>query len=203
MAQNVITAKDTVVKQILEFLKSKYLSIVNVCFFMQQIRLLLEINNLKNKYKITNHYCNWLLHKELDKSSSPQIMAEISDSLRNFKTKNELIKNISNTLSLKKLVTEINEILWLNIEEKKVLVNSLIYNNEYWLCFIRIIMSQISYRPLLLKSGNNTIEDLKFSIYGIQIVNGKNNQLYIELLSTELNEKNKKILFEIVLYEEN
>jgi len=54
-----------------------------------------------------------------------------------------------------------------------------------------------------LTNNSEIIDDFGFSIYGIQIVNGKNSQLYIELLSNELKKKNKKILFEIVLFKEN
>lgn len=194
--------KDKILSQILSFLSSEKLSISNVCFFMQQIRLLLEINYNKDEYIISKHYCNWLLHKNLARSNSPEIIDEISNLFQTFKTNNELVKNISKTLSLKKLVEELNEILWLNIQDKKALAN-IIGNQDYWIYFIRIILSQISYRPLLLKKTNIDIGNYGFSIYGIQIVNGKNNQLYIELLSKELENKKKKIRSEIILYKEN
>lgn len=191
--------KKRVLKQVTEFLNSKYLTISNVSFFMQQIRLLLEINNTKKEYNVANHYCNWLFHKELNRSNSPIIIAEISNSFENFNSKNELIKNISETLSLKTLVTELKEILWNNLEQKLLIKSHTIYLDEFWLVFIRIILSQISNRPLLLKKDKVVLNKYRFSIYGVQIV-VKDEKIFLEILSEELENKDKRMFSEIILY---
>lgn len=80
---------------------------------MQSVRVLLEIDNSKNKYKITNLYCNWLLHKELDNSNLPPIIIQnIAYSFNSFSSKIDLIKQISEAISLKTLIIELKEILW-------------------------------------------------------------------------------------------
>src|SRR5690606_8269670 len=195
---NKMSLKENVVEYIEQFIKSEYLSIANVCFFMQQIRILNEINQTQNNYIITNHYCNWLLHKELNRSNSPIIMEQISQSLKTFNSKIDLIKKISDSLSLIKLVTELKEILWINLSEKKILINSQIENDDYWLKFVGIILNQISFRPLLVRNNHISIDNLEFSIYGIQIA-PENEKYNIEILSHELESRNKRILINILL----
>jgi hypothetical protein len=196
--------KEKIIKQIVQFLESEHLTVMNVCFFMQQIRILIEIAENKKKYSIANHYCNWLLHSKLDRSNSPVIIDDISESLLNVSTKNELIKNINNVLSLKKLVTEIKEILWENIENKKTLTNSNIYFlDDYWVIFLKILLNQILFRPLLLPNNNTiALEKYRFNVKGIHFVTAKD-KVFLEVLSNELNEKDKKILIEIVLFKDD
>ena len=57
-------------KDIESFFEKKSSSIESICFFMQKLRLLLEIDNSKSNYKILNHYCNWLFHKNIDRNTS-------------------------------------------------------------------------------------------------------------------------------------
>src|SRR5690606_17804453 len=110
--------------------------------FMQSIRVLIEIDGNKSKYETTNLYCNWILHKELDKGNSPsKIIQEIATSFENFDSKNDLIKKINNAISLKKLIVELKRILWINIQDK-VKVSRMDYE-DYWLKFIHILLGQL------------------------------------------------------------
>lgn len=185
-----------VLSQIEQFLISKYLSISSVCFFLQSIRVLIEIDQKRSKYEITSHYCNWILHKELDRSNSQSIIKEIAQSFESFSSKNDLIEKISLAISIQKLVLEIKEILWLKVVNKNS-VNE-IDNDEYWKSFVIIVLNQITFRPLKLKEII-TIDNLKFSMYGIRIVPVKE-KLCLELLSKELEEKEKRIIIDIALF---
>src|SRR5690554_3791303 len=161
---------------------------------MQSVRVLLEIDDSKNKYKITNLYCNWLLHKELDNSNLPPIIIQnIADSFKSFSSKNDLIKQISEAISLKTLITELKEILWVKMTDK-VVVSKMDYE-EYWINFIRILLSQLLFRPIKLKKKQIILDGFQFSIYGFQIVPLKDNY-NIELLSEELEEKKKRFIID-------
>jgi hypothetical protein len=189
--------RQNIINQIEQYLATEYLSIANVCFFMQSIRILIEIDQCQLKYKTVFHYCNWLLHMELNRSESPVIIKEITDSFTTFSSKNDLIKRINNSISLINLVVELKEILWMKISNK--IVVSKIDFEEYWLNFIAIILNQIMHRPLKLRKKNILIENFNFTIYGIQIVLEK--EYYcIELLSKELEEKDKKMIIDIAFF---
>lgn len=194
-----MTLRENTLKQLEQVISKEYLSISNVCFFMQSVRILLEIDDCNNKYKYTFHYCNWLLHKELYRSSSPIIIDEITKSFSDFSSKNDLIKKITEALSVKKLVEELKEILWTKIENKK-LVSKMDFE-EYWLNFITIILNQIILRPLKLekKSTPIKIEKFDFTVYGIQLDYEKES-ICVEILSKELEQKNKRILADIALF---
>src|SRR5690606_39197975 len=183
--------------QIEEFITTEYLSISNVCFFMQSIRILLEIDQCKLKYKLTSHYCNWLLHKELDQSSSPLIIKEITASFDDFSSKNDLIRKITEALSVNNLVEELKEILWTKIENK-VLVSNKDFEG-YWLNFITIILNQIVLRPLKLKQKHRQINNFNFTIYGIQLIH-ENKKICVEILSKELEEKNKRLISDFAFF---
>lgn len=70
---------------------------------------------------------------------------------------------------------------------------------SYWLNFITILLNQIVYRPLRLNNKNIQLDNRKFSIYGLQLIN-KNEAVWIEVLSTELNMKNTKLMIKVVLF---
>ena len=189
--------RENILEQVEQLIATQYLSISNVCFFMQSIRILLEIDQCGAKYKFTSHYCNWLLHKELDRSSSPVIIEEITKSINDFNSKNDLIKKITESLSIKKLVLELKEILWTKIENK-VLVSKMDFE-DYWLNFITILLNQIVLRPLKLKETHIQIEKFDFSVYGIQLVH-ENEKVCVELLSRELEQKNKRMMADVAFF---
>nr|WP_321414956.1 hypothetical protein [uncultured Allomuricauda sp.] len=187
-------------EQIEQFIACDYLSIANVCFFMQSLRVLMEIDGNQSKYSVTNLYCNWILHKELDRGKNPsEIIEEIAYSFQKFSSKNDLIKKINNAISLKKLVTELKEILWTNVSDK-VKVSRMDYE-DYWIKFIQILLSQLLFRPIKLKTNSINLNDFQFTIYGLQIVTEKDHY-NIELLSKELEEKNKRFIIDIALFRE-
>jgi hypothetical protein len=191
-----MTLRESVLEQVEQFIVTEYLSISNVCFFMQSIRILLEIDQDKSKYEFTSHYCNWLLHKELDKSSSPVIIEEIRKSFNDFSSKNDLIKKITEALSVKKLVEELKEILWTKIENK-ILVSKMDFDG-YWLNFITVLLNLIVLRPLKVKKTHIEIEKFNFTIYGIQLVHEKE-KVCVEILSIEFEQKNKRMIADIAL----
>ncbi len=196
-----VSLRFNILEQIEQFLDSENLSIASVCHFMQSIRVLMEIDkdHSNSKYLTTYHYCNWLLHKELDRSSSPKIINEIANSFQNFTTKNDLINKINEALSLKRLIEELKEILWVKISTK-IKVSKIDFE-EYWLKFLQVILNQILFRPLKLKKENINLDDFQFSIYGLQIVVEKKHYC-IELLSKELEMKNKRMVIDIALFRE-
>src|SRR5690606_32500433 len=119
-----------------------------------------------------NLYCNWILHKELDRGNNPSdIIEEIAFAFQNFRSKNDLIKKINDAISLKKLVTELKEILWTNVSDK-VKVSRMDYE-DYWINFIQILLSQLLFRPIKLKTNSIDLNDFQFTIYGLQIVTEK------------------------------
>ena len=189
--------RDKIIDQLEQFLSSENFSIAIVCFFMQSIRVLLEIDELNSKYPVTNHYCNWLLHKELDRKKSPYIIKEIAQSFKDYNSKNDLIRKINNSIELKKLISELKDILWTTIPDK--LKVSKIDFEDYWKKFIQVILNQILYRPIKLKKDHIEIDGFDLTIYGFQIVAEKGNY-NIELLSKELERKEKRIIIDIALF---
>jgi|GEM_PF-4817397 len=185
------------IHQIEQFLNSENFSIATVCFFMQSIRLLLEIDKTKSKYPITEHYCNWLLHKELNRKKSPLIVKQIAKSFQEYNSKKELIFKINEAIELKKLINELKNILWTTIPDKTKI--SRIDFEDYWLKFIRVILGQILFRPVKLEKENINLGGLEISIYGFQIVAEKD-KYNVELLSKELERKNKRFIIDIALF---
>lgn len=194
---NKLKLRENILEQIEQSIDRDYLSISNVCYFMQSIRILIEIDQSQSKYKITSHYCNWLLHKELNRAISPTIIQNIADSFQKFNSKNDLIKKINYAISLKKLIEELKEILWINLNNK-VIISKIDYD-EYWIKFIQLILSQILYRPIKLREKHINVDGFEFSIYGLQIVSSKD-KYNLELLSKELEDKGKRIIIEIALF---
>lgn len=190
--------RQVILSQIEQTLKKERLSIADVCYFMQSVRLLIEIDGTKTKYKTTNHYCNWLLHKELNRSNSPVIIQEVVNSFQCFTSENDLIKRINQAISLKNLITELKEILWLNMSDK-VTVSKTDYE-EFWLSFIHKLLTQLLFRPLKVNKQDINLGIINLSVYGIQIADFKND-FKIELLSKELEKKDKRFLIEIALFQ--
>lgn len=192
--------RENIIEQIEQSLVWEKLSIPHLCYIMQSIRILIEIDDCKSKYPITTLYCNWLLHKELDRTNLPStIIQNIANSFQNFNSKNELIKKINEAISLKKLIVEIKEILWGNINNK-VIVSKIDFD-EYWIRYIQLILSQILFRPIKLKQDKNEIpvNDFDLSIYGLQIIPLKDSY-NIELLSKKLELEKKQLIIDIVLF---
>ena len=194
--------KEKTLKDIERFFEKKSSSIESICFFMQKIRLLLEIDNTKNSYKVLNHYCNWLLHKNLDKGISPDIIEEIGASFEKAKSKNDFIKIINEALSLKKLIVELKEVLYKSIGFK---YDNFIENDDFWINFIAIFSNEIKLRPIyLIKKQVIICKEIKgfkfdFSIYGLQL-NDNKDKIVIEVLSKELENQNKKFYIDFAIF---
>jgi hypothetical protein len=194
--------KEKTLKDIEGFFEKKSSSIESICFFMQKIRLLLEIDNTKGNYKVLNHYSNWLLHKNLDKGISLDIIEEIGASFENANSKNNFIKIINEALSVKKLIVELKEVLYKSIGFK---YDNFIENDDFWINFIAIVINEIKLRPIYLTKKQEIISkeikgfESNFSIYGLQL-NDNKDKIVIEILSKELEHQNKKIYIDFAIF---
>jgi len=196
--------QQTTKKDIETFFEKKTISPESVSYFMFKIRLLLEINNQKGRYKILNHYCNWLLHKNLDKGISPEIIKEISSLFTKNITKNEFVIEINEILSIKKLIVELKEMLYINIGFKHQYTFE---NDQFWINFLIIFLKEIKLKPLLLIKNrlisNERIKDIDFdfSIFGIQLTDN-DDKIVIEILSKEFISENSRIYIEFAIFKE-
>lgn len=196
--------REKTLKDIEGFFKKKSSSIESICFFMQKLRLLLEIDDDKRTYKIVNHYCNWLFHKKLDRNTS-EIIENIGECFECFENKNELIMKISSTISIKKLIIEIKEILHKNKIGLKY--NEIIENDNFWISFTQNIFYEIKNRPIIFENKKNITSrkidnfNVDFSVYGIQLFE-INNKIVIEILSNELEDKSKNFYVQFILTDE-
>lgn len=187
--------REKTLKDIEGFFEKKSSSIENICFFMQKLRLLLEIDNSKSKYKILNHYCNWLFHKHLDRNTS-EIINNIGNCFENFNSEFDLLNKVNSSISVEQLVIEIKEILYKN--KIGFEYDNFIENNDFWKAFIQNIFFELRNRPVLLEKNKNVKDkkienfEVDFSIYGIQIVS-INNEVAIEILSKELEIMDKNL----------
>jgi len=189
--------RSKIISEIEQFLVKENFSVEAVCFFMQSIRVLLEIDNTKENYPITEHYCNWLLHKELDRKRSPKIIQEIALSFKESNSKIEIINKVGKAIELQKLISELQDILWKNIADKMKVRNFDFESN--WLKFIQVIFNQIIFRPIKLKKSHIDISGFDITIYGFQIVIEKG-KYCMELLSNELNKKDRRIIIDIAIF---
>jgi hypothetical protein len=184
------------------FFEKKSSSVESISFFIIKIRLLLEITNQKSKYKILNHYCNWFLHKSLDQGISPVIIKEISCTFSKQLKKNDFIVEINEILSVKKLIEELKEVLYINVGFKHQYTFE---NDQFWIKFLTLFLSEIKIKPLLLIK-NNVIEnkaieeiDFSFSVYGIQLTDN-DGKIVIEILSKEFTDKKKHFYIEFAIF---
>lgn len=191
-------------KDIEAFFEKKTITPESVSYFMFKIRLLLEINNQKGRYKILNHYCNWLLHKNLNQGISPEIIKEISSLFTKKITKNDFVIQLNEILSIKKLIVELKEMLYINIGFKHQYTFE---NDQFWVNFLIIFLKEIKLKPLLLiKNRLISSEEIKdidfdFSIFGIQLTDNNDN-IVVEILSKEFLSEDKRIYIEFAIFKE-
>ena len=126
-----------------------------------------------------------------------EIVENISNSFENINSKNDLINKISNCLSIKDLVIQLKEIIYLNIGFK---YDNIIENDDFWIKFVEILLNEISYRPVLIKNKSIEIVSFQtsFSIYAIQFVQ-ISDKIVVEVLSKELNDKQKNLYFDFII----
>lgn len=194
--------KQKTLNDIESFFDKNSLSIENISFFMIKVRLLLEMEDQKNRYKILNHYCNWFLHKSLDRGLSPVIINEISSLFSKRLKKNDFVVGINEILSIKKLVVELKEVLYLNIGFK---YQYTFENDQFWIIFFKIFLIELKQKPLLLMKKSvvehQVIEeiDFSFSVFGIQLTDYKD-KIFVEILSKEFEAKNKHFYIEFAIF---
>lgn len=191
--------RNKIVKRIEKVFASGYLTVANVSYLMNQLRLLIELNSDKDRYPTTNHYCNWLNHIELDRRKSPQIVDELSEALDCSLSKVEFLKQTAEILEIKRLVSEVKEILLKNLNDKKLLFESNCFeSDEYWMTFLRIILSELTFRPLKMNKPSTNRNKFGFDIYGLQLVS-KKDKIVVEILSDGLKSRNKKLFIDLIM----
>ncbi|MDO8340502.1 MAG: hypothetical protein Q7T59_00855 [Candidatus Woesebacteria bacterium] len=97
-----------------------------VVFVMSRIRKLLELENIKNSYKLVNIYCNWSLHTKIDRTD------DIKDILEEFVNKAETRHNLLMLNEFKSHFKKfVSEVLNINLTED--------YINKFSLILLNII----------------------------------------------------------------
>jgi len=104
-----------------------------VIFILSRIRKYLEMQNLKNKFKYLNFYCNWALHSKIDRTE------RIADVLREFIKGKDREKFLTFTHLKKDLEIFLNAFS---------LSTKIIYDNDNYLRFINLLVDIYSETPL-------------------------------------------------------
>jgi hypothetical protein len=114
-----------------------------VLAILVQIRKHLEANSLKQKYKITNFYCNWCLHPILDRNPEEEILKEISKVVEDGEETllNDRINEIIPTQRLRKELVEIVASVGVN--------SSLFSSYRGWQSFLRVLIKLLLNIPIL------------------------------------------------------
>lgn len=193
-----MTLRKITLDRIEEYLNAETLSIAKVCYFMQQIRILFEIDQDWKKYPIARLYCDWLLHSELNRNNTGfEIVEKLADIFSTIRDSNQLIKEVSKSISIQELITQLRDILWSKIEDKNKLAK---YDFEdQWLDFIRLLLNQLLFRPIRTKNKNYHLFTDKIQFTGLQIIS-YNNFYNIEILSDKLTQEDKRLLFKLTLW---
>ena len=166
---------------------------------MVQLRILIELNNQSKTYPITFHYCNWLLHPSLNRRLAPEMVKRINKALDESANVNAFLKEISEILSVKRLINEIQDLIVVTAKNKKAfLFGEQIISDEYWLNFLKILLNELIHRPLILNSKEPLQNNFGFDIYGLQLVSAKE-KIVVELMSNELEKRNKQIFVDLVI----
>lgn len=121
----------------------------DVFYIMGQFRLIIEDNNLQEKYNYLNLYCNWTLHTEISGSATAYgILKEISDELNNQAINPENSKWLNDAviegLSLHKLLKDI-----INIGKEYNIRGIDKFNKiQVWKLFAKKLINILSQKPL-------------------------------------------------------
>lgn len=117
----------------------------NVLAFMKELRELLELKNLQNKYPILNLYCNWCLHSGLSSSSTIyRILEEITDIFLSERDLcSEFISHVNRILSMENLRKEMLELFAL-----QKIPDFWISINENWYGFRQRLLSNVVQKPI-------------------------------------------------------
>lgn len=124
-----------------------------------QFRQHLEATGTGNKYPILMFYCNWNLHKDLDRGIVQDILQNISVVISN-ETTGHPSDRIAEVLALSKMRLEIIELL-----EKDAGIKTGVFDiNENWIAFTELMFPFILDKPLMRKRSPTThhwVESLK------------------------------------------
>ena len=109
---------------------------------MSNFRQHLEVENLQSKYRVLTFYCNWNLHKDLDKG----IVQDMLDSISNViveDTTGHPADRISEILSLSTLRVQIKEVL-----SNAGFESGLFEIYENWVAFTELMFPFLLEKPL-------------------------------------------------------
>jgi hypothetical protein len=133
------------------------------------IRQHLETNRLKQKYKITNFYCNWCLHSSLNREPIKEILQEISKVVED---KEEMLLNdrINEIISIQRLRQELVEIV-----ASDGISSSLFSTYRGWQAFLRVMLKSLLNKPIQRTDKPTTgkfVQQLILEIPDISTVDG-------------------------------
>ncbi|MCL5772962.1 MAG: hypothetical protein M1536_01085 [Firmicutes bacterium] len=136
-------------KEIQETLQKSTWSKESITYIMAQCRLLIEENNLQEKYKFLNLYCNWTLHTEISGSKTAyRILEYLTDSLISHNQDPINSKWINDAiiegLSLHKLLEDL-----INVgQEYNITSSSKFSDLNIWKPFTKTLVDILAERPL-------------------------------------------------------
>jgi len=147
-----------------------------VIALMVKLRTFIEDEKLKKKFEITNFFCNWCQHNQLDYNPTgeeclKQISRVISDSNEGYI--NDRICEIVSIHTLRKELSDISGLL--NV------TSNLFNTYQGWKAFLKILFSYLINKPINLKDKPNTgryASSLKLYLPDISFLNKYNSGKY-------------------------
>ncbi|MFZ7319743.1 hypothetical protein [Comamonas jiangduensis] len=163
----------------------------DVAYLFINIRFLLEEKNSKYKLPTLNLYCNWLVHRELDRSSRELIDKLNIKIIEHFNTKKDFNLMVSEVLGVDRLCEEIKTIL-------PFLQNLSKSNRIDWIKLFSTLFSELIDKPIKYKELS-VVAQLNYpnDIYGIKLIRHEG-RICWELLSPSLESLNSRIIGPLV-----
>ncbi|NIF82262.1 hypothetical protein F3J24_01885 [Comamonas sp. Tr-654] len=159
----------------------------DVVYLFIKIRSLLEEKNSKGELPTLNLYCNWLVHRELDRSSRHLIDRLNNKIIEHMDTERNFNSMVSEVLGVDRLREEVEKILpFLQDLSKSKPID--------WIKLFSTLFVELIDKPIKLKEYNS-VKQLNYpnDIYGIKLVE-HDGCICWELLSPSLENKNSRII---------
>lgn len=166
--------------EIIEKLNNEFKREINrecqVVYILSRVRKILEIKNQKNKYKLLNFYCNWVLHSKLDGYSTKILINNLFehdiDCKKSAKWNAIKMKSCSkHFFDLLSLKQEIDDFFNENC-------SSINLSEKNWASFGKLLLGIINECPIILNSSKlrqielfkdkNGIYGYKFYLVGLR-----------------------------------
>jgi len=160
----------------------------DVVYLFIKLRTFLEEQNLKTKLFTLNLYCNWLVHRELDKSSH-KLINELRNKVKeHMNNGNDINFSVSHVLGVDRLSEEIQRAFSscsATLSEEQ----QIDWRQLFTTLFIELIDKPLTCKNLRLDNQLTYPNDF----YGIKLVEHEG-QICWELLSQSLEKKNSRII---------